>query len=60
MTDPDETASLAGQITGAYREHAAAEAAAVPRRVLVGDVGGQADTMADAAARLAELLAAFG
>jgi len=62
MTDPNETASLVDQITGAYREHAAekAEAAAVPGRVLGGDVEGQADTMADAAARLAELLAAFG
>src|SRR4051794_2817437 len=48
MTNPDETASLVGQITGAYREHAAtgAEADAVPGRVLGGDVEGQADAMA--------------
>ena len=58
MTDPDETANLVDQITGAYREHAAREA--VPGRVLGGDVEGQADALADAAARLAELLAAFG
>ncbi len=60
MTDPDETASLVGQITGAYREHAAAEAAAVPGRVLGSDVEGQADALEDAAARLAETLTAFG
>lgn len=62
MTDPGETASLVDQITGAYREHAAAETgiAAVPGRVMGSDVEGQADAMEDAAGRLAELLAAFG
>ena len=62
MTDPGETASLVDQITGAYREHAAAETgiAAVPGRVIGSDVEGQADAMEDAAGRLAELLAAFG
>jgi hypothetical protein len=59
MTDPNETADLVGQITGAYREHAAAEAAPVPGRVLGGDVEGQADALEDAAARLAEMVAAL-
>ena len=59
MTEPDETARLVDQITGAYREHAAG-ATAVPGRVLGSDVEGQADALADDAARLAELLAAFG
>lgn len=61
MTDPDETASLVGQITGAYREHAAEEAgiAAVPGRVLGSDVEDQADALAVAAERLAALLTAF-
>jgi hypothetical protein len=60
MTDPAETAKLVDQITGAYREHAAeeTEASAVPGRVL-GGVEGQADALADAAERLAELLTAF-
>ena len=31
MTDPNETANLVGQITGAYREHAAEEAAKRPQ-----------------------------
>ena len=52
MTEPDETARLVDQITGAYREHAAGTAA-VPGRVLGADVEGQADAMADAAERLA-------
>jgi hypothetical protein len=30
MADPNETANLVGEITGAYREHAAAEAAKRP------------------------------
>ncbi len=61
MANPDETARLVGEITRAYREHAAEAAGitAVPGRVLGGDVEGQADALADAAARLAELLAAF-
>ncbi len=61
MAHPDETARLVGAITAAYREHAAGEAGitAVPGRVLGGDVEGQADALAAAAARLAELLAAF-
>jgi hypothetical protein len=59
MTDPNETADLVGQITGAYRVHAAAEAAPVPGRVLGGDVEGQADALEDAAARLAEMVAAL-
>ena len=59
MTDPNETADLVGQLIGAYREHAAAEATAVPGRVRGEDVEDQADALADAAARLAELLAAF-
>jgi hypothetical protein len=62
VTDPGETANLVDQLTRGYREHVADEArtAAVPGRVIGSDVEGQADTMADAAARLAELLAAFG
>ncbi len=59
MTGPGETADLAGQITGAYREHAAAEAAMVPGRVRGEDVEDQADALADAAARLAGLLTAL-
>ena len=59
MTDPDETARLVDQITGAYREHEAG-AAAVPGRVLGADVEGQADAMADEAERLAGELAALG
>ena len=54
MTDPNETANLVNQITGAYREHAAAEAATVPRgRVRGEDVEDQADALADAAPLLA-------
>ncbi len=58
---PDETASLVGEITCAYREHVAEEAgiAAVPGRVLGSDIEDQADALAAAAVRLAELLAAF-
>jgi hypothetical protein len=59
VTDPDETARLVDQITGAYREHAAG-IAAVPGRVPGADVEGQADALADAAARLAGQLAALG
>jgi hypothetical protein len=59
MTDPNETADLIGQLTRGYREHVAAEAAAVPGRVLGGDVEAQADALEDAAARLAELVAAL-
>src|SRR5580698_2665256 len=61
MTDPDEIASLVDQITRGYREHAAegAEVVAVPGRVLGADIEGQVDALAEAAARLAELLAAF-
>jgi hypothetical protein len=59
----DETASLAGQLIQGYREHLAEEAGpeiiAVPGRVLGGDIEGQADALADDAARLAELLAGF-
>ena len=51
---------LAGQLIRGYREHVAAEAAAVPGRVRGEDVEDQADALADDAARLAELLAAFG
>jgi hypothetical protein len=57
--DPNETANLVGQLVSGYRGHVAAEAAAVPGRVIGSDVEGQADTMADAAARLAELLTAL-
>jgi hypothetical protein len=60
MTDPDETANLVGGITQAYREYAAAEAIPVPGQVLGSDIEGQADALADASARLAELLTAFG
>jgi len=62
MTEPDETARLVDQITGAYREHAAGAAgiAAVPGLVLGADVEGQADAMADEAERLAGQLAALG
>ena len=61
MTDPDETANLVGEITRAYREHAAEEAeiTAVPARVIGSDIEGQADVLADDAERLAALLAAF-
>ena len=54
MTGPGETASLADQILGGYREHAAGEAgiAAIPGRVLGSDVEGQVDAMAAAAAEL--------
>jgi hypothetical protein len=50
-----------GEITRAYREHAADEAriAAVPGRVLGSDIEGQADALEEAAARLGELLTAF-
>ncbi len=59
MTDPNETANLVDQLTRGYREHVAAEAAAVPGRVRGDDVEDQADALADAAGRLAELLAAL-
>ena len=63
MTDPNETANLAGQLIQGYREHLAEEAGpeivAVPGRVLGADIEGQADALADDAARLAELLTAF-
>lgn len=59
MTDPNETANLVSQLTQGYREHAAAEAAAVPGRVRGEDVEDQGDALADSAARLAELLAAL-
>ena len=63
MSDPNETADLAGQLIRGYREHLAEEAGpeiiAVPGRVLSGDIEGQADALADDAARLSELLAAF-
>jgi hypothetical protein len=59
MTDPNETASLVDQLTRGYREHVAAEAAAVPGRVRGEDVEDQADALADAAARLAGSLAAL-
>jgi hypothetical protein len=55
VTGPDETANLVGQITGTYREHAAS----VPGRVIGSDIEDQADALADAAERLAELLTAF-
>ena len=55
--DPDETASLIGSLIDGYREHAAAER--VPGQVRGQDVEDQADAMAAAAARLADLLAAF-
>ena len=63
MSDPNETANLAGQLIQGYREHLAEEAGpeivAVPGRVLGADIEGQADALADDAARLAELLTAF-
>jgi hypothetical protein len=61
MTGPDETANLVGEITRAYREHADDEAriTAVPGQVLGSDIEGQADELADDAARLAALLASF-
>jgi hypothetical protein len=63
MSDPNETANLVGQLARGYREHLAEEAGpeiiAVPGRVLGGDIEGQADALADDAARLAELLTAF-
>lgn len=64
MSDPNETANLLGQLAQGYHEHLYASAAgpeiiAVPGRVLGGDIEGQADALADDAARLAELLAAF-
>jgi hypothetical protein len=55
MTDPSETANLVGEITEAYRAHTAA----VPGRSLGSDIEGQADALADAAARLSGLLSAF-
>ena len=64
MTDPNETANLVGQLAQGYREHLAEEGGpeitAVPGQVLGGDIEGRADAMADAGARLAELLTAFG
>ena len=57
MTDPNETASLIGSLIDGYREHAAAER--VPGQVRGQDVEDQADVLADNAARLADLLAAF-
>lgn len=63
MSDPNETANLLGQLTQGYREHLAEEAGpeiiAVPGRVTGRDIEGQADALADAAARLADLLTAF-
>jgi hypothetical protein len=61
MTDPDETANLVGEITRAYRAHAAegAEITAVPGRVLGSDIEDQADALADGAQRLTDLLTAF-
>lgn len=61
MTDPDETANLAAQLIHGYREHVAADAAAVPipGQVLGSDIEGQADELAAAAARLGDLLTAF-
>ena len=56
MTDPNETANLIGSPIGSYWEHAKAR---VPGQVRGQDVEDQAGTLADAAARLAELLAAF-
>jgi hypothetical protein len=57
MTDPDETASLIGSLIDGYREHVAAER--VPGQVRGQDVEDQADMLAAAAARLADLLTAF-
>lgn len=63
MTDPNETADLLSQLAQGYREHLAEEAGpeitAVPGRVTGSDIEGQADALADDAARLAELLTAF-
>jgi len=59
MTDPGETADLVDQLTRGYREHVAAESVAVPGRVRGEDVEDQAVVLADAAARLAELLTAL-
>jgi hypothetical protein len=63
MSDPNETANLVGQLTQGYREHKAAsiehEIIAVPGRVTGSDIEGQADALADDAARLADLLTAF-
>ena len=63
MSDPNETANLAGQLIQGYREHLAEEAGpeivAVPGRVLGADIEGQADALADDAARLVGLLTAF-
>ena len=55
---PNETASLVAEITEGFREHAA-EMTRVPGQVRGQDVEDQADAMADAAAQLGELLAAF-
>jgi hypothetical protein len=56
MTDPAETARLVDQIARGYREHAAEEAGpavtAVPGTVVGADIEGQADALADDAARL--------
>jgi hypothetical protein len=63
MTDPNETANLLGQLAEGYREHLAEaaepEIVAVPGRVTGSDIEGQADALADDAARLAGLLTAF-
>ena len=64
MTGPGETANLVDKITEAFRERAAEDAdephvTAVPGRVLGSDIEGQADALADASSRLAELLAKF-
>jgi hypothetical protein len=55
MTEPNETANLVGEITEAYRAHIAA----VPGPDPGSDIESQADALADASARLAELLSAF-
>ena len=63
MTAADETATLAVQPVQGYRERKAADArpkiVAVPGRVLAADIEGQADALADDAARLASLLTEF-
>ena len=63
MTNPDETASLVGQLIQGYREHQAEDAGAaitaVPGRVLGSDIEDQADALADNAVRLAGLLTSF-
>ena len=63
MSDPNETANLVGQLVQGYREHLAEECgpqiAAVPGRVLGGDIEGAADALADDAGRLVGLLSAF-